>query len=75
MSERFQQNLVLSVSTVAFTICFACWVLNGVLITYLVGTNVFAFSAVEVGWLLAQGCSTLFQRCSNSTICEDVIER
>ena len=53
MSERFQQNLVLSVSTVAFTICFACWVLNGVLITYLVGTNVFAFSAAEVGWLLA----------------------
>ena len=27
------------------------------------------------GGPLVQGCSTLFQRCSNSTICEDVIER
>ena len=40
-------------STLAFTMCFACWVFNGVLVAHLVSTNVIRFSTTEVGWLLA----------------------
>jgi NNP family nitrate/nitrite transporter-like MFS transporter len=40
-------------STVAFTVCFASWVLNAVLITYLVGHGLYPFAETEVAWLLA----------------------
>ncbi len=40
-------------ATVAFTVCFAAWVINAVLVSYLVATEVFAFDAGQVGWLLA----------------------
>ncbi|MCJ8154537.1 MFS transporter [Chryseobacterium sp. SSA4.19] len=43
---------VLFLNTLAFTICFACWTLNGVLVTYLVDNNIFNWSVVETGWLL-----------------------
>lgn len=39
-------------STFAFTICFAAWMLNGVLVTYLVDNHVFEWSGVQVGWLM-----------------------
>ncbi|KAA3652959.1 MAG: NarK/NasA family nitrate transporter [Bacteroidetes bacterium] len=45
-------HLVLAVNTFAFTICFACWMLNGVLVTYLVDNQVFDWSPVKVGWLM-----------------------
>ncbi|MBM3821211.1 MAG: NarK/NasA family nitrate transporter, partial [Acidimicrobiia bacterium] len=53
MTQFLGPTMALTMSTIAFTICFACWVLNGVLITYLVNTNIFAFTTAEVGWLLA----------------------
>jgi MFS transporter, NNP family, nitrate/nitrite transporter len=40
-------------ATVAFTTCFAAWVINAVLVSYLVATEVFPFDAGQVGWLLA----------------------
>jgi NNP family nitrate/nitrite transporter-like MFS transporter len=43
---------VLALNTLAFTICFACWTLNGVLVTYLVDNNIFNWSVIETGWLL-----------------------
>ena len=43
---------VLFLNVLAFTICFACWTLNGVLVTYLVDNNIFDWSVVESGWLL-----------------------
>lgn len=43
---------ILFLNTLAFTICFACWTLNGVLVTYLVDNNIFNWSVVETGWLL-----------------------
>lgn len=43
---------ILVLNTLAFTICFACWTLNGVLVTYLVDNNIFNWSVVETGWLL-----------------------
>lgn len=47
-----QSHKILFLNTVAFTICFACWTLNGVLVTYLVDAGIFNWSVVQVGWLL-----------------------
>ncbi len=43
---------ILFLNTLAFTICFACWTMNGVLVTYLVDNGIFNWSVVETGWLL-----------------------
>jgi NNP family nitrate/nitrite transporter-like MFS transporter len=39
-------------NTIAFTVCFAAWMMNGVLVTFLVGNRVFAFDKAEMGWLI-----------------------
>lgn len=52
MNDRRDALRALVMSTLAFGVCFACWVLNGVLITYLVDAQVYAFSTAQVGWLL-----------------------
>jgi NNP family nitrate/nitrite transporter-like MFS transporter len=36
----------------AFTLCFAAWTFNGVMVTYLVDNGIFDWSQVEIGWLL-----------------------
>ncbi|MCB9202018.1 MAG: NarK/NasA family nitrate transporter [Flavobacteriales bacterium] len=43
---------ILTLNTLAFTICFACWTMNGVLVTYLVDNNIYNWSIVEAGWLM-----------------------
>lgn len=43
---------ILFFSTFAFIICFAAWTINGVLVTYLVESNIFKWNSVQVGWLL-----------------------
>jgi NNP family nitrate/nitrite transporter-like MFS transporter len=43
----------LAASTLAFTLCFGCWVLNAVLVTHLTRTGTIPFSETEIGWLLA----------------------
>ena len=43
---------ILFINTFAFTICFACWMLNGVLVTYLVDNQIFDWSPSEIGWLM-----------------------
>lgn len=43
---------VLFFNTLAFTVCFAAWTLNGVLVTYLVDNGIYNWSMVEIGWLL-----------------------
>lgn len=45
-------NKALGVNTFAFTICFAVWLLNGVLVTFLVDNQVYDWSSVQVGWLI-----------------------
>lgn len=45
-------NKMLFLSTFAFTICFAAWLLNGVLVTYLVDNHVFKWTAVQIGMLM-----------------------
>lgn len=43
---------ILFFNTLAFIVCFAGWMLNGVLVTYLVDAGIFDWGLVEVGWLL-----------------------
>ncbi len=45
-------NKILFMNTLAFTVCFAAWMLNGVLVTFLTVNRVFDWTAAEVGWLL-----------------------
>lgn len=45
-------NKTLFMNTLAFTFCFAAWLLNGILVTFLVDNQVFDWSAVEIGWLI-----------------------
>jgi NNP family nitrate/nitrite transporter-like MFS transporter len=47
-----QSHRILFLNTFAFTICFACWTLNGVLVTFLVDKGIFNWTVVETGWLL-----------------------
>ncbi|GMT40402.1 MAG: nitrite extrusion protein 1 [bacterium] len=47
-----KSHKALFLSTTAFTICFAVWMLNGVLVTFLVSNQVYDWGPVEIGWLL-----------------------
>ncbi|MBP9069691.1 MAG: NarK/NasA family nitrate transporter [Bacteroidia bacterium] len=42
----------LFLNTTAFVICFAAWMLNGVLVTFLVDKGIFNWGPIQVGWLL-----------------------
>jgi NNP family nitrate/nitrite transporter-like MFS transporter len=53
MSERGSAITALVLTTVSFAACFSCWVVNAVLITYLVNTGIYTFDETQVGWLLA----------------------
>ncbi len=52
MTDRAKAIAVLTANTVAFTVCFAVWMMYGVLITYLMDRNLYAFSKTEMGWLI-----------------------
>lgn len=52
MSTNAKANKTLFLNTFAFTICFAVWLLNGVLVTFLVDNQVFDWTPVEIGWLI-----------------------
>jgi len=43
---------ILALNTLAFTVCFAAWMLNGVLVTFLASNQVFDWGPVEIGWLM-----------------------
>ncbi len=47
-----QSHRVLFLNTLAFTICFAAWMINGVLVTFLSSNQIFNCGPVEIGWLL-----------------------
>ena len=47
-----QSHKALALNTVAFTVCFAAWMLNGVLVTFLAANQVFDWGPVEIGWLM-----------------------
>jgi NNP family nitrate/nitrite transporter-like MFS transporter len=54
MQERAtgQSIRVLFLNTLAFTVCFAAWMLNGVLVTFLAANQVFDWGPVQIGWLM-----------------------
>lgn len=52
MPERTQANVTLAMTTLAFAVCFAAWMIYGVLITFLIDTQRFAFDRSQFGWLL-----------------------
>lgn len=43
---------ILAMNTLAFTVCFAVWMMNGVLVTFLVDNGVFHWSPSMMGWLI-----------------------
>lgn len=47
-----KSHRILFFNTLAFTVCFAAWMMNGVLVTYLVNNNIFKWSPIQIGWLL-----------------------
>lgn len=47
-----KSHKALFLNTVAFTVCFAAWMLNGVLITFLSSNQLFDWGPVELGWLM-----------------------
>ncbi len=49
---RRQALQVLTLNTLAFTVCFACWMMNGVLVTFLIEHNVFRWTESQIGWLI-----------------------
>lgn len=52
MSNLSQSHRILFLNTLAFAVCFACWTLNGVLVTFLTDQKIFDWSVVQIGWLL-----------------------
>ena len=48
----FRSHKALFFNTLAFTVCFGAWMLNGVLVTFLVDNQVFDWGPVKIGWLL-----------------------
>ena len=47
-----KSHKALFLNTTAFTVCFAVWMMNGVLVTFLASNQVFDWGPVEIGWLL-----------------------
>lgn len=52
MSENTKAISVLTVNTLSFIVCFASWMIYGVLITYLVDNGLFNFDKAQLGWLI-----------------------
>ncbi len=50
--EPGRAHVVLALNTIAFTVCFAAWMLNGVLVTFLVDNQVFEWTASQMGILI-----------------------
>ncbi len=52
LEDRRRGWWILAMNTLAFTVCFMAWMLNGVLITYLVDNGVQRWDPAEMGWLI-----------------------
>lgn len=52
MSENSKAVSVLIVNTLSFVVCFACWMMYGVLITFLTDNGIFNFDKSQLGWLI-----------------------
>jgi MFS transporter, NNP family, nitrate/nitrite transporter len=52
MPEKNKAYTVLALNTIAFTVCFAAWMLNGVLVTFLVDNRIFDWNAAQMGLMI-----------------------
>src|SRR3989338_4421283 len=54
MQEKstLQSHKILFFNTLAFTVCFAAWMMNGVLVTFLSSNQIFDWGPVQIGWLM-----------------------
>jgi NNP family nitrate/nitrite transporter-like MFS transporter len=52
MTDNAKAITVLTMNTIAFGVCFACWMMNGVLITFLVDNRVLHLDKAQIGWLI-----------------------
>jgi MFS transporter, NNP family, nitrate/nitrite transporter len=52
MNESSKAVRVLILNTLAFTVCFAAWMANGVLATFLVDNGLERWDKVQLGWLI-----------------------
>lgn len=50
--EKRQAIRILALNTFAFTVCFAVWMMNGVLITFLNEHGVHSWDPSEIGWMI-----------------------
>jgi len=51
-SPTRQSHKILFLNTLGFLVCFAAWMLNGVLVTFLTDNGIYQWDMVEIGWLL-----------------------
>lgn len=47
-----KSHKILFLNTLAFTVCFAAWMFNGVLVTFLADNQLFPWGPIEIGWLM-----------------------
>jgi NNP family nitrate/nitrite transporter-like MFS transporter len=52
IKNESKANIVLAMNTISFTICFAVWMMNGALITFLVDNGIFVWDKTQIGWLI-----------------------
>ncbi|MBI4537883.1 MAG: NarK/NasA family nitrate transporter [Gemmatimonadetes bacterium] len=52
MTPRAKAISALTANTAAFAVCFAVWMMYGVLVTFLVDQQVYTFSSAQMGWLI-----------------------
>lgn len=50
--SSLQAYKVLFFNTLAFTVCFAAWMQNGVLVTFLIDNGLYAWDKTQMGWLI-----------------------
>lgn len=52
MTDRAKALSTLAANTLAFGVCFAVWMMYGVLVTFLVDQQAYAFTKTQMGWLI-----------------------
>lgn len=52
MLEKLGPRWHLMMNTLAFTVCFAAWMMNGVLVTFLIVNGLYSWDAAQMGWLM-----------------------
>lgn len=53
MPDRKKAHIVLAMNTISFAVCFAAWVMNGVLVTFLSTNGVFDWDSSQTAMLIA----------------------